>query len=284
MGFGPETLAIIKELRLLRQSLTGIYEPTEITLRGGIHHEQERLDKSAAFTATRVRTEGFNLIQISSDGNLLDITYQIEGLSGKPGDTINAALSPHVVGHTLAVLVTNAGAEGGKYVYVDKYLAPWPLLAAIKHGTLQAVSVTAGKRAFYAEQVEYASSALNYFESDQPLGTTPTLSFVGSPAIQDALIHTIKWQFTPTNAVTYRLYLLQDAQAVDERSESDIFFDSGAGLAGGSINIQVAGGSPSKLPVHVRLATAGTIYYLIDWSAAPGDTTGYIKVYGEALS
>jgi len=83
--------------------------------------------------------------------------------------------------------------------------------------------------------------------------------------------------------VTYQLYLLEDTQAVDERSEADIIFDSGAAMAKGTIYIET-GGASDKVPVHAKLAEVAKIYYLVDLSAASGDTTGYIKVYGEVLT
>ena len=96
-------------------------------------------------------------------------------------------------------------------------------------------------------------------------------------------VETIKWQLTPTNAVTYQLYLLEDNQAVDENSEADLIFDSGAGLASGTIFIRTDADGSAKLPIMANLFDKGLIYYMIDWSAAPGDTTGYIRAYGEVL-
>lgn len=298
MSYGPETQAILREFQLLRQSrqqhlkelqlirygMMGNRTPSNIVLQGGVHHEQDTIDKASTFTDTAKLTDGFNLIQISTDGDLTDISYKIQELSGDIGVSIQASLSPHLVGHNLRVLVTNSEAETGKTVYIDKYELPWSMLSAIQHGTPRSVAVSAGARSFYAEKTEYTSSANNYFETDQPLGTTPTLSMVGFPAAEYIRIDTIKYQLTPTNAVTYQLYLLEDAQANDEQSESDVFFDSDSAQASGTRYIQVAGGSPSKLPITIKLATAGTIYYLVDWSAASGDTTGYIKVYGEVLA
>lgn len=240
--------------------------------------------KASTFADTDVPCQGFNLIQVSTDGDLSDISYKLVQLDGRDSHVMQASESPHIIGPVTAIKLTNVEAEAGKTVRVARYRIPLMTLAAVKHGTPQYTSLSAGRKAFYAEKVEYASSASNYFESDQPLGTTPTLSINGVPSeATKIMIHSIRWQFTPTNAVTYQLYLLDDAQAVDERSESDVFFDSGAGLTSGGIYIQVAGGSPAKLPVQVKLSTAGVIYYLIDWSAAPGDTIGYIKIYGEVL-
>ena len=242
------------------------------------------ISKAAAFTETRVECGGADLIQISSDGDLTQVSYKILHVDGSTSKEMEAAESPHILGPIVAVFVTNDTAEAGKTVRIARNQGNPAALAAIKHGTPGAIVIASSKRQFYAEIEEYTSGAPGYFETDQAWGTTPTLSFAGSPLVNHILIHTIKHQITPTNAVTYQLWLLEAASAVDEQSEADIIYDSGAGQVGGTIYHVVAGGSPSKLPISARLLTAGEIYYMIDWSAAPGDSSGYIKVYGEVLA
>jgi len=136
---------------------------------------------------------------------------------------------------------------------------------------------------FYAEIEEYTTGVPGYFETEQVWGTLPTLSFVGAPAVLHIRIHTIKHQITPDGAQTYKLWLLERASDNDEQSESDIIYASEDAVTAGEIVCVVPGGSPAKLPIDVKLGTAGTIYYIIDWSAAPGNSSGYIKVYGEVL-
>jgi len=241
------------------------------------------ISKAAAFTDTEVECGGADLVQISTDGSLTDVSYKVVHLDGSTSREVEAAESPKVLGHINALLITNDTAEAGKTVKIIRMQGPIAALAALQHGTPMAIEIATSKRLFYAEIEEYTSGAPGYFETDQAMGTTPTLSFVGSPAVKNVMIHEIRWQITPTAAETYQLYLLEDASANDEQQESEIIFDSGAGMVGGTIYKQVLGGSPSKLPTLARLATAGTIYYMTGWSGAPGPSSGYIKVFGEVL-
>ena len=239
--------------------------------------------KAATFTDMRIECVGADLIRISTDGDLTDISYKIIQLDGAITQAIEAAETPQFPGPVMGILLTNDTIEPGKTIRVARVHGNVGALSALPHGTPSAVSVASATRMFYAEKVEYAASGSNFFEADQPQGTTPSLFMLGGPLARNIRINTIKYQFTPTNAVTYQLKLLEAASADDQQSESDIIFDSGIGIVSGDIKIQVQGGSPAKLPIDVKLSTAGTIYYMVDWSAAPGDTHGYIKVYGEVL-
>lgn len=241
------------------------------------------LSKASTFTDTEIECGGFDLIKISTDGDLTDVSYKILQRDGSTSREVEASEMPQFLGPVDAVFVTNDTAEAGKTVKVARIQASPEALAALPHGTPMAVSIATSKRMFYAEIEEYTTGAPGYFETDQAMGDTPTLSFVGAPAVLHIRIHTIKWQITPTAAETYQLYLLERASDNDEQQESDIIFDSGAGMVGGTIYTQVPGGSPAKLPIDVKLDTAGEIFYMTDWSGAPGNSSGYIKVYGEVL-
>lgn len=270
----------LKQLNFQMGKLVSALEPVAFILDIGT------ISKAAAFADSEVMCQGSNLIQISTDGNLRDISYKVLQLDGRTTVEMEAAESPHILGPVTSVLVTNDTAEAGKTVRIARYRGSPGALAAIQHGTASSVSigsVEASEKAFTAEKADY-DGVLNYFETDQALGTTPTLYMTGTPAATtSAQIYTVKYQFTPTAAVTYQLYLLEDSQADDQRSESNIIFDSGAAQASGTIYIET-GGASAKMPINVKLATAGRIWYLIDWSGAPGNTTGYIKVLGEVLS
>lgn len=243
----------------------------------------QSISKAATFTETRVECLSYDLIQVSTDGDLSEVSYKVLQMDGGTSAEMEAAESPHILGPISAIFVTNDTAEAGKNVRVARYKGSQAAIAAIKHGTPTAISVSASSRSFFAEIEEYTTGTPGYFETDQAMGTEPTLSFVGAPAVLNILIHTIKWQITPANAVTYQLYLLERASANDEQQEADIIFDSGAGMVSGTVYVQVAGGSPAKLPIMANLETAGTIYYMVDWSAAPGNSSGYIRIYGEVL-
>jgi len=241
------------------------------------------LSKAAAFADTEIACGGFDLIKISTDGDLTDVSYKILQLDGATTREVEAAELPQFLGPADTVFITNDTAEAGKTIRITRIQASPEALAALQHGTPMAVSIASSKRMFYAEIEEYTSGAPGYFETDEAMGDIPTQSFVGAPAVLNIRIHTIKWQISPTAAETYQLYLLERASANDEQQESDIIFDSGAGMIGGKIYTQVPGGSPAKLPIDAKLDAGGEIFYMTDWSGAPGATSGYIKVYGEVL-
>lgn len=95
----------------------------------------KELDKSSTFTDTEVMCQGYNLIQISTDGDLTDVSYKVMALDGREGAEMEASESPHIIGPITSVKVTNDTAESGKTVRVSRYRIPWPAISAIKHGT-----------------------------------------------------------------------------------------------------------------------------------------------------
>ena len=276
----PAFRAMVAEMRGMNSrldALLNISKPKPFIL------DLKSISKAATFTDTEVECHGADLIQISSDGDLTDVSYKIVHLDGSKSREMEAAESPHILGPIIGLLITNDTAEAGKTVRIARNQGAIAALAAIKHGTPTATSIAASQRMFYAEIEEYTSGAPGYFEHDRAMGELPVESFVGVPGVTKLRIHTIKYQITPTAAETYQLYLLEAASANDEQQESDIFFDSGAGQVAGQPYIWVPGGSPAKLPIDVNLAEAGKIWYMTDWSGAPGASSGYIKIYGEVL-
>lgn len=132
----------------------------------------------------------------------------------------------------------------------------------------------------YGEKLD-SDGTSDYFETDQPLGTTPTLYIPLTPTdIEKFVLESVRFYMNPTNAVTYQLYLLVDAQADDVTSYSNVVFDSGAGMADDVVYITARG---DKLPMLAKLATAGRLYYMIDWSGAPGNTPGFIEIRGRVM-
>jgi len=121
----------------------------------------------------------------------------------------------------------------------------------------------------------------DYFETDQALGATPTLYIPLTPSdVKNFVLESVRFYMNPTNAVTYQLYLLEDAQADDVTSYGNVVFDSGSGKAADTIYITARG---DKLPMLAKLATAGRLYYMIDWSGAPGNTPGFIEIRGRVM-
>lgn len=124
---------IHRELQKVNLALTGGIQP-EIANRHGAFRTRERIDKGSTFTDTVVDITGYNLVQISTDGDLSDVSYKVGQLDGSVWED-EASLCPHIVGFNQSLAVTNDTAEGGKYVYITKNRCPPILAAAIKHGS-----------------------------------------------------------------------------------------------------------------------------------------------------
>ena len=139
----------------------------------------------------------------------------------------------------------------------------------------------------------YSEEALAAFAVDEAYGTVPTRSFGYVSAALTTLdanapgpyrtaacrITNVHFRLNPTNAVTYDLYLYGSADgAVNTyQLESDKFFDSNEILANMADDIEYL----REVDRVAWLDDPARIWYVIDWSAAPGDTTGYIEVCGE---
>jgi len=146
------------------------------------------------------------------------------------------------------------------------------------------------------EHLDLAGTS-NYFETDQALTTLPTLSMAVSSStgvqVKKFLLEDVQYMMNPTAAETYQLYLLEDATADDVQQTTDIAFWSPAAQADSvnyrynSAGYQAATGTAEvaqyKLPRIVELATANKLYYMLDWSGAPGNTPGFIKIRGKLL-
>jgi hypothetical protein len=135
------------------------------------------------------------------------------------------------------------------------------------------------------------------FTTDQAIGTTPTLTITlststGEP-VKKFLLEDVQFALNCTNAVTYQLYLLEAATADDVLQTTDLAFFSPAAQAdavnyrytnaGYSAALGTAEAAQYKLPRIVELETPNTLYFMLDWSAAPGATTGIIKIRGRLL-
>ena len=136
-----------------------------------------------------------------------------------------------------------------------------------------------------------------YFETDQALGDTPTLMMnvtdsIGTP-VRKFLLEEVCYFMNPTAAETYQLYLLEDASADNVQQYTDLVFWSPAAQAdsvcytyrnsGYAATITTAEVAQYKLPRLVELATPGKLYFMLDWSGAPGVTPGFIKIRGRFL-
>jgi len=120
------------------------------------------------------------------------------------------------------------------------------------------------------------------FETDKVITDTPTQFItLSDPTISRFLLEEVNYYMAAENAVTFQLYLLQDALADDMLSLKTLCFDSGAAQARNIIYSRL--GIENKLPRVVNLVTPGKLWYLQDWSAAMGNCPGWISVRGRKL-
>lgn len=111
-------------------------------------------------------------------------------------------------------------------------------------------------------------------------GNAPTWSITLTPSDCTAFKLTgVWWYLANANAVTHELYLYENNTAAAATQREELTYDSGSGLARNTQYAEV-GSASSRLPVDVYLATAGTLYGTLDYSGAPGTTTGHVKVRG----
>jgi len=157
------------------------------------------------------------------------------------------------------------------------------------------VSVTIAGTAVVGDHVDTDGTS-NYFETDQALTDTPTLSIALSTTselrINKFLLESVVYYMNQTNAVTYTLYLFEAANADNVQNLADLVFQSPAAQADSTLYWYQNGysGTPdtiatldASLPKVCKLGTPNKLYYLLNWSGAPGNTPGFIVVRGRAL-
>lgn len=118
----------------------------------------------------------------------------------------------------------------------------------------------------------------NVFETDQDIDTTPTLKLdtsIEPEGLDQFVIKKITYYLNPTNAVTYQLFLLRGAAADNVTSYSKQIWASPVAQADGVLYHK------NDIEIPVRLDNPDELFYMVDWSAACGDTTGFIVVEGE---
>jgi hypothetical protein len=185
-GVGKETRLLlakqdeqIARLDEILRSLSSPELPKNIR-QGEVFKVVETIDKASTFTDTEVNIEGFNLVQLSTDGDLTDVSYKTVMPSGATTPSEESSHDPHIVGAAKRLLVTNDTAESGKTIWVIKTQAPWFMLPAIQHGTSEASGGSATEarftplakgRIFYTT----VNTTADFFASDLTVTYTPTL-------------------------------------------------------------------------------------------------------------
>lgn len=122
-------------------------------------------------------------------------------------------------------------------------------------------------------------------DDDEPLGSgtaaTHHIGLVPSDTRAFILLK-ILWYLANTNAVTHQLYLLSSPQAAAATERKYLVYDSDAAKARNTLYMET-GSQSQKIPVPIELPNEGKLYYKIDYSAAAGATTGFIRVWGIML-
>jgi hypothetical protein len=121
----------------------------------------------------------------------------------------------------------------------------------------------------------------NFFETSQSKTDTPTLlvdTFKSHPQMKTGKILRIHFRMKPTNvAETYTLRLWRAALGPDYASNACMLYES-APLRADDVDYDIG-----ELNIPFWLYTPGFLYYSIEWTGAPGNTSGFIEVTGEAV-
>ena len=123
---------------------------------------------------------------------------------------------------------------------------------------------------------------LSYFETEGVITDTPTLfADLSKENISHFVLEELEYYLNPTNAETFRLILFEAASADDLTSLSNIVFDSGALQADSTLYTFT--NHEDIMPRLVKLGVCGRIYYMTIWTAAPGNTPGFVRGRGTGM-
>ena len=103
---------------------------------GQVLHVKKRISKTIGFVDTPIDVQNFNLVIISTAGDLATVSYKIRNLENKTDDIgIEATDEPTVIGYNRTLFISSGTGEAGKNVEIDMYLAPPALLASLAVGS-----------------------------------------------------------------------------------------------------------------------------------------------------
>jgi len=128
-------------------------------------------------------------------------------------------------------------------------------------------------------------STTDFFEDDEAFldGNAATKVFYADMSRCYVLhVTNVSHYINPTNAVTYTMYILTNNEEVAIDEAQDLIYQSDALMADSVLYIET-GGTSDKLPIQKRLDGANTLFAKFDWTAAPGDTSGFVLVEGLVL-
>lgn len=123
------------------------------------------------------------------------------------------------------------------------------------------------------------------FEDDEVLGDGVAATHwitLTPPDVTAIQLQRVNYMMNPTNAVTYQLHLLEDRPEVAIEESECVIHSSAAAQADSTYYFHA--GTTHGLPQDCRLVEPGRIFFKLDWSGAPGATTGVITLRGRILS
>jgi hypothetical protein len=136
------------------------------------------------------------------------------------------------------------------------------------------------------------AGTLDLFETDHAVTDTPTEFILLSKPVRKFELQEVRAYINPTNAVTPELMLFEKAIADDDRSAARLAWRSGAALVDSATYVAIGNkmstgaatqANAHALPVVLNLDVPGKVWYNIDWSGAPGDTKGSIRLVGREV-
>jgi len=121
--------------------------------------------------------------------------------------------------------------------------------------------------------VEEDTTTLAQFEVDKSKTDTPTQTITADIASSKGIIKHISYRLNPTNAVTYTLLIFEATIAGNYESNSRLLYESSDARVDDT-DYQI------YCEIPFTLDGAGTFYVSTDWTGAPGNTLGYIRISG----
>jgi len=151
------------KLELLIRATGNVPSPV---LAGGQWYQMTELSKTSTFTLTDdagiIDTKGFNLIVIQTDGNIGTISYKKTFLDGTQEPLeIEARIDNRIVGEITQLNIANDTAETGLKIFVEKFMLPPALLAAIQNNIYSQVVTQAPSDALSTAVIGLNTNSFN---------------------------------------------------------------------------------------------------------------------------
>ena len=135
------------------------------------------------------------------------------------------------------------------------------------------------KSVFICEKLDEDGSGTD-FETSKSKTDTPTLwlnTYYHPLSLTSGLIKRIHYRLNPTNAETYTLRIWSTAVAADYESNMNMLYESPSAQADDEDYDRC------ELDIPLKLVYPAKIWFSLEWTGAPGTTSGFIVVSGEVV-